>query len=275
MNATLTYQEPYRFSAGMLALTVHLLFFFFLYFGFRWQSQPQEAFMVEMWDSLPSAEVVPEPEPVQQVIVEPAPPPPKVIEPVLPPVKAEIEVRDKKKRKAEKKEKQAQKDKEKAIAAAREKQEKEKKEKEEMAAAAKASQEKEQRELDEYVARRKQAEQERIRAEQARIQAEQERVRAEMEAAKATQVGRYQDMIRSKIRRNMVKQDVPETVMAEFKVTVLPGGDVMDVVLLKSSGNAAYDNAAERAIYKAQPLPLPEDAGLQKMFRELRLTIRP
>lgn len=276
MNATLTYQEPYRFSAGMLALTVHLLFFFFLYFGFRWQSQPQEAFMVEMWDSLPSAEVVPEPEPVQPVIVEPAPPPPKVIEPVLPPVKAEIEVRDKKKQKAEKKEKQAQKDKEKAIAAAREKQEKEKKEKEETAAAAKASQEKEQRELDEYVARRKQAEQERIRAEQARIQAEQERVRAEVEAAKATQVGRYQDMIRSKIRRNIVMPpDVPETAKAEFKVTVLPGGDVMDVVLLKSSGNAAYDNAAERAIYKAQPLPLPEDAGLQKMFRELRLTIRP
>jgi colicin import membrane protein len=58
-------------------------------------------------------------------------------------------------------------------------------------------------------------------------------------------------------------------------VTVLPGGDVMDVVLLKSSGNTAYDNAAERAIYKAQPLPLPDDAGLQKMFRELRLTIRP
>lgn len=274
MNATLTYREPYRFSAGMLALTVHLLLFFFLYFGFRWQSQPPETFMVEMWESLPSVEVVPEPEPIQPVIVEPVPPPPKVIEPVLPPVKAEIEVRDKKSRKAEKKEKQAQKDKEKAIVAAREKQEKEKKE--EAAAAAKASQEKEQRELDEYVARRKQAEQERIRAEQARIQAEQERVRAEVEAARATQVGRYQDMIRSKIRRNIVMPpDVPETAVAEFKVTVLPGGDVMEAVLLKSSGNAAYDNAAERAIYKAQPLPLPDDAGLQKMFRELRLTIRP
>lgn len=271
MNATLTYQEPYRFSAGMLTLAVHLLFFFFLYFGFRWQSQPPNTFMVEMWDSLPNAEVITEPEPIPAVMMEPVPPPPKVIEPVLPPVEAEIEMRDKKKRK---KEKQAQKDKERAITAAREKQEKEKKEK--AAAAARANQEKEQRELDEYVARRKQAEQERIQTEQKRIQAEQERVRAEMEAAKATQVGRYQDMIRSKIRRNIVMPpDVPETAKAEFKVTVLPGGDVMDVVLLKSSGNTAYDNAAERAIYKAQPLPLPTDAELQKMFRELRLTIRP
>jgi colicin import membrane protein len=275
MNATLTYQEPYRFSAGMLALTVHLLFFFFLYFGFRWQSQPPEAFMVEMWESLPNAEIIPEQEPIPLAEAEPIPPPPKIVASVLPPVEAEIEMRDKKKQKAEKKEKQAKKDKEKAIAAAREKQEKEKKEKE-AAATAKANQEKEQRELDEYVARRKHAEQERIRAEQARIQAEQERVRAEVEAAKATQVGRYQDMIRSKIRRNIVMPpDVPESAVAEFKVTVLPGGDVMDVELLKSSGNAAYDNAAERAIYKAQPLPLPDDAGLQKMFRELRLTIRP
>lgn len=264
MSAALTYQEPYRFSAGMLALTVHLLLFFFLYFGFRWQVRPPEAFMVEMWESLPSAEVVPEPEPIPLAVVEPAPPP-KVVVPVLPPVKAEIEVHDKKKQKAEKKEKRAQKDKEKAIAAAREKQEKEK----EAAAVARANQEKEQRELDEYVARRKQAEQE-------RIQAEQVRVRAEVDAATATQVGRYQDMIRSKIRRNIVMPpDVPETAKAEFKVTVLPGGDVMDVELLKSSGNTAYDNAAERAIYKAQPLPLPDDAGLQKMFRELRLTIRP
>ncbi|MEK7810723.1 MAG: TonB C-terminal domain-containing protein [Pseudomonadota bacterium] len=45
--------------------------------------------------------------------------------------------------------------------------------------------------------------------------------------------------------------------------------------MLKSSGNPAYDIAAERAIYKAQPLPLPADANMQKLFRELRLTIRP
>jgi colicin import membrane protein len=44
---------------------------------------------------------------------------------------------------------------------------------------------------------------------------------------------------------------------------------------LRSSGHAAYDAAAERAIYKAQPLPVPSDAALQKMFRELKLTIRP
>ena len=140
----------------------------------------------------------------------------------------------------------------------RDKKKKEAKEK----AAARAKQEKERRELEAYSERRRQE-----------VQA---RARAENDAATATQVGRYQDLIRNKIRRNIVMPpDVPDTAKAEFKVTLLPGGDVMEVRLLKSSGNAAYDNAAERAIYKAQPLPMPADEGLQKTFRELRLTIRP
>lgn len=237
MSTALTYREPYRFSAGLLALTVHLIFFFLLYSSFRWQAQQPETFMVDMWDSLPDMEVAPdqEPAPLPPTTAEQAPPP-KVAAPVLPPVKADIEVRDKKKLKDEAAKKAA--------------------------TAARVKQEKERRELDEYVARR--------------VQSEQARIRAEVNTATRVQVERYQDLIRNKIRRNIaMPPDVPESAKVEFKVTLLPSGDVMAVELLKSSGNAAYDNAAERAIYKAQPLPMPTENGLQKMFRELRLTIRP
>jgi colicin import membrane protein len=238
MSAALTYPEPYRFSAGVLALTVHLFFFFVLYFGFRWQAQPPEEFMVEMWESLPEVEVAPEQQPQQPALVEPKPLP-KVTPPVLPPVKADIEVRDKKKKQAEEKVKAA--------------------------AEARVKQEKEKRELDKYAAQRA-----------ASLQQEQARIRAEVDAATATLVGSYQDKIRAKIRRNIVMPpDVPESAKAEFKVTLLPGGDVLEVELIRSSGHTAYDNAAERAIYKAQPLPVPTEEGLQKMFRELKLTIRP
>lgn len=235
MSTALAYREPYRFSAGVLALAVHLALFGLLYFGVRWQAQPPETFMVDMWDSLPEAEVTPEPVPVQPAPVEPAPPP-KVAEPVTPPAQADIELRDKKKKEAREK------------------------------AAARAKQEKERRELDKYAAGQ--------RAQ--RLQEEQARIRAEVDAATATQVVRYRDQIRNKIRRNIVMPpDVPESATAEYRVTLLPDGSVLEVRLLKSSGNAAYDTAAERAIYKAQPLPLPPDEGLKKMFRELRLTIRP
>jgi colicin import membrane protein len=70
---------------------------------------------------------------------------------------------------------------------------------------------------------------------------------------------------------------VPDSAEAKFMVIVLPGGSVMNdgVKLIKSSGNAAYDSAAERAIYKAQPLPMPQDEALARMFRELRLSVKP
>lgn len=241
MSGTLAYHDAHRFSAGMLALSVHLAFFALLYLGVRWQSNPPESFMVEMWDSLPDSAVVQENEPLPPARMEPAPPP-KVVSPVSPPVKADIEIREKKSKKALQKEK----------------------------AAAKARQEAELRELEAYS--------ERIRkAEQARVQAEQERIRAEVNAATQVQVERYQDMIRNKIRRKMkMVADVPSSAEAIFQVTLLPDGSLMDdPVLLKSSGYPAYDDAAARAILSAEPLPVPTDVSLQKMFRELKLSIRP
>ena len=202
--------------------------------------------MVEMWDALPNAEVVPEQVPAPPVMAEPAPPP-KVAAPVSPPVKADIEVREKKSKKAKVKEQLAKKD--------------EKKEK----AAAKARQEAERRELEAY------SERERRRKD------EQERVRTEMSAATKTQVERYRDLIINKIRRKRKEvADVPDNAEAIFKVTLLPDGMLMDdPVLVKSSGYPAYDEAAERAILAAEPLPVPTDVSLQKMFRELKLSIRP
>jgi len=243
MSTALAYHEPYRFSAGLLALLVHLAFFFVLYFGVRWQPLPTREFMVEMWDNLPNTEVVPEQSSPSPARVEPAPPA-KVSAPVSPPVKADIEVREKKSRKAEAKEKAVKKD-------------------EKKKAAAKARREAEEKELEAYSEQRRQDVQKQMHAEAA--------------AATQMQIETYQDRIRNKIRRKMkMVADVPDSAEAVFKVTLLPDGMLMDdPVLVKSSGFPAYDDAAERAILSAEPLPVPADAMLQKMFRELELKIRP
>lgn len=246
MNATLNYPEPYRFAAGAMAVAVHLVLFSLLYFGVHWQSHPPEAFMVEMWDELPNAEVAPEPERLPPAKMEPIAPP-KVTAPVLPPVKADIQIRDKKIKKMEVKERLSQKDKVKAV----------------------ERQEAERKELEAYSERIRKSEQERVQAEQARV-------RAEVNVSTKVQVERYQDMIRNKIRRKMkMVADVPDSAEALFKITLLPDGTVMDVELKKSSGFPAYDNAAERAIRLADPLPMPAEVSLQMMFRELKLSIRP
>ena len=86
----------------------------------------------------------------------------------------------------------------------------------------------------------------------------------------------YISKIKFKIKNNIVMPpDVANDARAEFLVTLLPGGRVMNTRIAKSSGNAAYDNAVERAILKSDPLPLPADTRLFNRFRELRLSFKP
>ena len=49
---------------------------------------------------------------------------------------------------------------------------------------------------------------------------------------------------------------------ALFEVTQLPSGDVLDVKVRRSSGNAALDAAVERAIRRSSPLPKPAQPEL-------------
>lgn len=102
------------------------------------------------------------------------------------------------------------------------------------------------------------------------------RERGEREAAIGRAVDEYTGKIVGKIRRNIVMPpDVADDARAEFSVTLLPGGAVLSARLTRSSGNAAYDNAVERAILKSQPLPLPADVTMFNRFRELKLVFRP
>lgn len=252
MSATV-YYEPYRLSAGILAVAVHGAFFALLYFGFAWQAQPAGAMSVELWQSLPDTvdappaqpkieEVAPPPQPEKVVEPEVAPPQPeKIAEPeiALPDKKKvetrPVEVKPEKKKPAPPPEKKAE------------------------------------------IKPSRQEVEARIAEQAAREQAEQAaRARAAQDAAIGRVVDEHTGKIISKIRRNIVMPpDVVDDARAEFSVTLLPGGTVLSARLTRSSGNAAYDNAVERAILKSQPLPLPADAALFSRFRELKLVFKP
>lgn len=260
MNAAV-YAEPYKLPAGVLALAVHGAFFALLYFGISWQTQPPQGMVVDIWDSLPELKSEPvKVAPPEVEHIEPPKPleppkltePPKLIEapklpdpapPVAPP-KADIDLAVKKK--PQPKPDEPRKPVEKKISEA------------------------------ELAQQAEQAEQERARAEQELVRAEQERVRAEQAAAIGKIVDEHKARIIAKIRRNIaMPPDVPDNARAEYDVTLLPGGSVLSAKLVKPSGNAAYDNAVERAILKAQPLPLPADVALFNKFRELHLKFSP
>jgi colicin import membrane protein len=62
----------------------------------------------------------------------------------------------------------------------------------------------------------------------------------------------------------------------EFEIVVIPGGEVLSAKLKRSSNSIpAYESAVERAIMRAQPLPLPPDPALVSQFRELTLKFYP
>ncbi|MFW0051610.1 MAG: cell envelope integrity protein TolA [Coxiella endosymbiont of Dermacentor nuttalli] len=58
-------------------------------------------------------------------------------------------------------------------------------------------------------------------------------------------------------------------------IRLAPGGTVLSVTTLQSSGDPVLDRSARVAVFKASPLPVPKDSALFSQFHELRLTARP
>jgi colicin import membrane protein len=236
--------------SGALALVMHLLFFVLLVFGVAWQKHESAAMVAELWSSLPEPKVAPPPPKAEPLPPKPRPkaeakPVPK-LEP-KPAPKPDIALREKKEK--------ALKAKERELA--------EKKKREELA----RQEALKQQQAKEAEALRLAREQDEALKKLAQSQA----------AAQAKLVDEYKrriaDKIRSRIHEPPGLRDNPEV---EYDVVVLPGGDVLDVKLRRTSGQAAWDTAVERAIRLAQPLPLPSpESGLMREFRELNLRFRP
>jgi colicin import membrane protein len=106
--------------------------------------------------------------------------------------------------------------------------------------------------------------------------------RKQAEAARAASAARnkalneYIARIQASIRRNIPAtaiEGIQGNPAAEVDVVQLPTGEVISVRLRRSSGHPRYDDAIERAILKASPLPPPPTRDLFE--RELKLTFRP
>ncbi len=268
MTASAYATDTEKAISGALALLMHALFVALLVFGVTWQRREQPAMVVDLWNNLPQP---PAPKAAPPPPPKPAPEPPKPVpkaepKPVpkvepKPAPKADIALKEKKEKEriareqalAEKKEKER---------IAREKALAEKKKREEQARIEAAKQQ-----------QAKEAEEKRLAREQEEAL---KKLAAQQAAAREKLRSEYIEKIRGKIRRYIVEppnlQGNPEV---EFDVVLLPGGEVLGVKLKKGSSLAAYDNAVERAILKAQPLPLPPDPAMFKEFRELNLKFRP
>jgi colicin import membrane protein len=172
--------------------------------------------------------------------------------------KRKAELAEKKKAELEAKQKAEQAAKQKAAAEAKKKAEAEAKKK----AAAEAKRKAEE-------AQRREAEQ----ALQSQLAAEQ----AGLEAARVQGVvAEYIGYIQERIQRSWLRPPgSPAGLSCVVQVSLIPGGEVARVQIVRSSGDPVFDRSVESAVYKASPLPLPPDATLFKHFRDLRLIFKP
>ena len=170
--------------------------------------------------------------------------------------KKKAEQARKKKTEAERKKKAEAEARKKAEADARKKAEAEKQRKAEQAAKEQAAAE----------ARQREAEQ----AMQAQIAEEQ------AQAAATHALSQYIPYIQQKIQRNWIRPaGSPPGMSCLILVKLIPGGEVVDARVVRSSGDALFDRSVETAVLKASPLPLPEDPAMFKYFREINFNFNP
>ncbi len=60
-----------------------------------------------------------------------------------------------------------------------------------------------------------------------------------------------------------------------IRVKLIPGGEVVDAKVVRSSGDPLFDRSVETAVLKASPLPMPADVAMFKYFREINFNFNP
>jgi len=114
------------------------------------------------------------------------------------------------------------------------------------------------------VERQRKAEEKKKQEAAARSKAEQdlqEKLAQEATARRASvELGRYENAIQQKVQRNWVRPvGAGDAYTAAVMVRVTPGGEVLGVTIIESSGNEAFDRSVVAAVYKSTPLPFPDD----------------
>lgn len=114
---------------------------------------------------------------------------------------------------------------------------------------------------------------------------EAERLKAEAAKAAASARNAANQAIRDKYER-LINQKVQTKwnrplsarrgMVVTLRISLLPGGEVSNVVTLRTSGDAAFDASAEEAVRRANPLPVPDDlTAFNQYFRVITLKFNP
>jgi colicin import membrane protein len=104
--------------------------------------------------------------------------------------------------------------------------------------------------------------------------------RTREEAAQAArleaQQARYADRIAAHVMRYSRRTPgLPPGLKCTVRIRLTATGNVLNVAVMRSSGNAAFDRDAENSVRRAEPLPVPEDKALFERVSEIEFVFNP
>lgn len=82
----------------------------------------------------------------------------------------------------------------------------------------------------------------------------------------------YADKVRRRVRPNIVWSGDTQGLETEIAVRCSPSGTLLSVTVTRGSGNAQWDDAAERAVRASDPMPVDTDGKTPSNFK---ITLRP
>ena len=92
----------------------------------------------------------------------------------------------------------------------------------------------------------------------------------------ASELSKYSTAIRNLLYQSWIDLPGMKGLSCTLRVTTIPGGEVVGVEVVKSSGDATFDRQAENGVRKASPLPVPEDRRLyEQSFRRFKFVFKP
>lgn len=89
-------------------------------------------------------------------------------------------------------------------------------------------------------------------------------------------VDKYKALILQSISQHWrIPPNVNKKRYAQLLIRLAPGGTVLDVQLIKTSGDEGLDKSARAAVFKASPLPVPTKTEEFDPFRQFVLKVKP
>ncbi len=268
------YAVPVAFSVLLHAIVLYVTFA-------GWSATPRlpdrpkvptqvvQATLIEMKPRAP--QVVP-PEPEQKAPPPPPPPRDSEREKQLEKERAEAERRKKaveEQRRVERRRQEAEKKKKEEEQRRKEAEERRREEARKRAAEEEQQRKREQERLQEE---KRERVQEFLREQARRQEVERQQAQEALIAVQSYQSAIQQHVARFWSRPPSARNDMQVT----LQIQLVPGGDVIDVVVIESSGNGAFDRSAVNAVQKAGRLPVPDDPRLfDKSFRRFKMRFRP